>query len=59
MGKSRKEQEKQGELMAKKFIRQTGALLDSKGNRIINEQDLIQWFKSGSYLNKATEWDSV
>lgn len=51
--------EKQGELMAKKFIRQTGALLDTKGNRIINEKDLIEWFKSGAYLNEATEWDSV
>jgi hypothetical protein len=52
-------QKKQGELMAKKFIRQTGAILDSNGNRLINEKDLIEWFKSGSYLNQATEWDSV
>jgi hypothetical protein len=43
----------------KKFIRQTGSLLDSKGNRIINEKDLIELFKSGAYLNEATEWDSV
>jgi hypothetical protein len=57
--KEQQEIEKQGELMAKKFIRQTGALLDSKGNRIINEKDLIEWFKSGAYLNRATQWDSV
>lgn len=46
-------------MSTEKFIRQTGALLDSKSNRIINEKDLIEWFKSGAYLNKATEWDSV
>ena len=57
--KDQKEQEKQGELMAKKFIRATGALNDGKGNKIINEEDLIEWFKSGAYLNPVTEWDSV
>lgn len=54
-----KEKIKQGELMAKKFIRQTGSFLDNKGNRVINEKDLIEWFRSGAYLNKATEWDAV
>jgi len=52
-------QQKQGELMAKKFIRATGALRTEKGNYMINSQDLFEFFKSGAYLNKATDWDSV
>jgi len=59
MEKDKKHNEKQGELMAKKFIRATGALRTEKGNYMINSQDLFEWFKSGAYLNEATEWDSV
>ncbi|ERM82367.1 hypothetical protein P872_18390 [Rhodonellum psychrophilum GCM71 = DSM 17998] len=51
--------EKQGELMTKKLIRSTGALRTDNGNYIINSEDLFEWFKSGAYLNEATEWDSI
>lgn len=56
---NKEQQEKKGELMAKKFIRATGAILDGTGNIIIHKQDLIDWFKSGSYLNEASEYDSI
>ena len=50
---------KQGSLMAKVFLRRTGAINDHKGNYVINEKDIVGWFENGDYLKMVTEWDTM
>jgi len=49
----------QGNLMAKVFIRKTGAINDHKGNYVINSKDLFAWFENGDYLKTVTEYDTI
>lgn len=48
-----------GNLMARVFVRATGAINDHKGNYVINSRDLFAWFENGDYLMQKTEWDTV
>lgn len=47
------------ELLAKVFLRRTGALPNPtfKGSFIIEEDDLISWFKNGDHLKTYTSYD--
>ena len=49
--------QQQGNLMAKVFLRRTGAVRDNDGNYIINSKDLFAWFESASYLNIVSHYD--
>jgi hypothetical protein len=49
----------QGNLMAKVFLRNTGALNDHKGSYIINEKDLFAWFENADYLKSYTEYNCL
>ena len=49
----------QGSLMARVFLRRTGAINDHKGNYVINEKDIVGWFENGDYLKMVTEWDTM
>jgi len=49
--------ESKGNLMAKVFLRNTGAINDYKGNYVINEKDLFAWFENSDYLKSYTEYD--
>jgi hypothetical protein len=48
-----------GNLMARVFLRATGAIYDEKGNYVINTQDIFAWFENGDYLRQPTEWDTM
>lgn len=48
-----------GNLMARVFIRVTGAINDNNGNYVINKQDLFAWFENIDYLMQKTECDAM
>ena len=47
-----------GNLMARVFIRATGAISEGE-NYIVSKDDLISWFENGDYLSQKTEWDTL
>lgn len=49
----------QRNLMARVFLRQTGAINDQKGNYVINSKDLFAWFENADYLKMVTEYDAI
>lgn len=49
----------QGNLMARVFLRRTGAINDQKGNYVINSKDLFSWFENTDYLKIFTEYDTI
>lgn len=49
----------QGNLMARVFLRRTGAINDQKGNYVINSKDLFAWFENTDYLKIFTEYDTI
>ena len=49
----------QGNLMARVFLRHTGAINDQKGNYVINSKDLFSWFENADYLKMVTEYDTL
>lgn len=49
----------QGNLMARVFLRRTGAINDQKGNYVINSKDLFSWFENADYLKMVTEYDTL
>ena len=51
-------EKEKGKLMAKVFLRNTGAINDYKGNYVINEKDLFAWFENLDFLKSYTEWDT-
>jgi hypothetical protein len=48
-----------GHLMARVFLRATGAINNEKGNYVINAKDIFAWFENGDYLRQPTEWDTM
>ncbi len=49
----------QGNLMARVFLRNTGALNNHKCGYIIQEQDILAWFENLDYLKSYTEYDTL
>ena len=45
------------ELLAKIFLRRTAVKRDKGGFVIVNEKDVIDWFKNGDHLRKFHETD--
>lgn len=48
-----------GYLMARVFLRATGAINDEKGNYTIPSHDIFAWFENGDYLMQKTQWDAM
>jgi len=48
-----------GNLVARVFLRATGAINNHDGTYTIQEQDIKQWFESGSHLTAFTEYDTM
>lgn len=50
---------KRGNLMARVFLRATGAVNNQKGYYIISSEDLFAWFNNADYLRSHTEYDTM
>ena len=50
---------KNGEITYKVMLRQSSTTRDGKGNVIIPERDLLEWFGKGLHLMKYSEWDTI
>lgn len=48
-----------GNLTARVFLRATGAVNNADGTFTIQEQDIKEWFESGSHLTVFTEYDTM
>lgn len=51
--------EKQGKITYKVMLRQSSTQRDGKGNVIIPESELIEWFSKGLHLRHYNEWDTI
>jgi hypothetical protein len=52
-------QKEKGKLMARVFLRATGAINNNNGTYTIQESDLMAWFENGDYLKQFTEYDTM
>jgi hypothetical protein len=50
---------RQGNLMARVFLRNVGAINNHDGNYMISEKDLFAWFENADYLRMYTEYDTI
>jgi len=52
-------QRREGNLLARVFLRATGAINNHNGTYTIQESDLMAWFENGDYLRQFTEYDTM
>lgn len=53
------EKKEDNEITYKVLVRQCNTIRDGKGNVIIPERDLLEWFGKGLHLHKYTQWDTI